>query len=474
MRISRLRLLLACLVAFSVSCSSDSPVTAEETPQDAPALTISIQSGAGQEARQFEWLPEPVTVLVQTDEGQPAADQAVTATSTDESDQIEATARTDSNGLVQFDWKMGEDFRRTVTFTVEDASTQTTATATYRYFGPRAVSDGWTVSDLDESSDGTQRLFEGVDHIRRNAYPGIHSMVIVQGGALRFELYLEGNDSQGRFWDWTSQTPHEQQSASKSFRSALVGLAVDRGLLTVDTPVKDLFPDYASSFVDGKEDITVQDFLTMSSGLDWNEAGAAAGQTNNNLSQMYSQNPGTWTGYVFNRPLAFTPGTQFVYNTGASLLLDDMVVRASGRTLADFVYDNYYDLIGSHDTPGGPNPENGALKTPREMAKLGQIYLDRGMWQDTRILSEAWVEDSFVERMTPSPGIGYGYQWWMRTLSTDQASYRVKYASGNGGQFIMIVDELDLVIVSTGGNFGSSTMNQFHTIAESYVLPAFE
>ena len=141
--------------------------------------------------------------------------------------------------------------------------------------------------------------------------------------------------------------------------------------------------------------------------------------------------------------------------------------------VADFVRENMASPLESANLPGVGNPL-GASTRPRDMLKLGQVFLTRGMWKETRVLSEWWVDESLTERFQFSGGVGYGYQWWMRTLNTNAGTYRVQYAAGNGGQYIILVRELDLVIVSTGGNFGSSLMDQIWSMLENGILPAFE
>jgi CubicO group peptidase (beta-lactamase class C family) len=211
----------------------------------------------------------------------------------------------------------------------------------------------------------------------------------------------------------------------------------------------------------------------MSSGIEWDETGVAAGNTDNSLARMYNLPLGDWTGYVLSQPMAYDPGAVYVYNTGASIMLADIVQRASGMLFVNFVHDFMQEPMEMTRLPG-VGFTTGATILPRDLARLGQVYLRRGLWKDTRIVSESYVDDSFVERQVPGPGLGYGYQWWMRTLKTDQASYRVRYASGNGGQFIIVVDELDAVIVFTGGSWGMIRMNQVFPLVESHVLPMLE
>ncbi|UCE92905.1 MAG: hypothetical protein JSV73_08760, partial [Flavobacteriaceae bacterium] len=121
-----------------------------------------------------------------------------------------------------------------------------------------------------------------------------------------------------------------------------------------------------------------------------------------------------------------------------------------------------------------PNNQNlQAKKLPRDMLKLGMIYLNNGKWKEEQIISENWVQKSLQPQFdVPEVGARYGYQWWIRNLNTSNSSYKCQYASGNGGQFIMIVKELNLVVVFTGGNFGGG--GHAFEIMLKHILPAFE
>lgn len=481
--------ILITLSLLVIGCSSDGPsgMTGpdDETNGDDRKAQIEVVAGDAQEGRQYQPLSEEIRVRVTDADGDPLQDSRLTARieegdasfPLDEGQAESITLTTDSGGEASFMLVLGEDLNHAVSVRLEDdsdVSATATAVARFAYRRPVDASDGWPVADLDESSVDFDRFVDGIEAVRRGSYPELHSLLIVQDDSLRFESYWPGTDSQGRFMDWSRTTPHEGQSATKSFRSALIGIAIDQGhIASVDQRIEGFFPDHASHFDDTKSRITVGDLLTMSSGLEWDETGAAAGNTDNTLSRMYTLPVSERTEYVLSRPAAFEPGTVFVYNTGASIMLADLVQRASNSVFADFVRTHMKEPMEMTRMPGiGYFTGSGLL--PRDMARLGQVYLRRGLWKQTRIVSESFVEESFEEWFEPSAGIGYGYQWWMRTLTTDTGSYRVRYASGNGGQFIIVIDELDAVIVSTGGNFGLSRMQQIFPLVEFHVLPLLE
>ncbi len=436
-------------------------------------MTVKALSGSGQTALQAEMLANPIVLAVENLAGGRLSGIDVAAEVVEGDGELSAgQLQTDSDGTVAFTWTLGHEYNNTVRFSAGDASTRVSAVARYRYFQPADDSDGWDTAALDQASAAP--LFSVIDGVRSGLWKNIHSVLVAKGGKLVFETYFPGRNSNGQSVNWSRFTAHEVQSASKSYRSALIGMAIDRGLISgVDEPLSTFFPDHSQQFKDGKEAITLANVLTMSTGLQWDETGAAAGNTTNSLSQMYQTPSSNWTGYVLTKPLQYSPGTTFVYNTGASIMLNDILARGTGIQVADFVRENMATPLESANLPGVGNPL-GASTRPRDMLKLGQVYLTRGMWKDTRVLSEWWVDESLTERFQFGDGVGYGYQWWMRTLRTDAGTYRVQYAAGNGGQFIILVRELDLVIVSTGGNFGSSLMDQIWSMLENGILPAFE
>lgn len=460
---TRLPLLLT--LAVLLGCSDNAPTSADP-PDAAPSYRLSVTSGNGQIALQGAAFEFPVTVKV-TDDGSPAPGVTVQATVTGGGGSVsESTQTTDADGRASFSWQAGLDYNQSLTFSVGNATTLASGVTTYHYFPPPDVGDGWPLRALDPAvADPT---FELVDEIRRGRWQKIHSLLIAHQGEFLLETYFPGQTSTGQQVNWNRATPHEVQSTSKSFRSSFIGLAIDRGLIrSVEEPLTTFFPDFSSELTGRKAEITLEHVLTMSTGLQWDETGAAQGNSDNSLSKMYATPQSNWTRYVLSLPIQYTPGSSWVYNTGASLMLADILTRGTGTSGSEFVRDNM-------EQPMQMSTVTGHRILPRDMLKLGQLFLDGGTWQGARIISEDWVNESLTERFTFSNGQAYGYQWWMRTVSTNSRNYRIQYASGNGGQFIILVPDLDLVVVSTGGNFGSGLMNQIWTMLEEGILPVFE
>lgn len=379
---------------------------------------------------------------------------------------------TDNFGQVKVTWDLGHEYNQSLTISIKKFTNvnYTIFTSTlYKYVQPLLLNDGIEVSNLEQIGPIHRELiYSGIDKIRNKQFKQMHSVLILSDGQLLLEEYFSGNNSNGQLMDYNINTPHEQQSASKSFRSMLIGLAIENGFIeNTDVKLYTFFPelDYLKS--NGKENITLEHILTMSSGLAWNEWK----EVPNDLSEMYAKPFTQWHLHVLEKPLQYDPGTEFVYNTGASIMLNRVIERASNMTISQFTKLYFMDQTNSILLPDNANLQ--AKKLPRDMAKLGLLYWNKGKWKDEQILSENWVEKSLETRFdVPEVGAQYGYQWWIRDLKTPQNSYKCHYASGNGGRFIMIIQELDLVVVFTGGNF-SGGGHAFEMMIK-HILPSFE
>ena len=380
--------------------------------------------------------------------------------------------KTDNNGQLGLNWNLGIEYTQSITISIKGnpkLNKKLTATVLYKYRIPVSRNDGIEVSDFDKRNDLDQeQIYNGIDKIRSRQFKEMHSVLILIDGQLQLEEYFSGKNSNQQLINYDIDTPHEQQSASKSFRSALIGLAIENGFIE-NTSVKlhTFFPELQYLKKDGKQNITLEHILTMSSGLQWNEWKDVP----NDLSEMYAKPFDQWHLHVLEKPMAFAPGQKFAYNTGASIMLNRIIERATDMTISEFTKQYFMDQTNSILLENNANLQ--ARKLPRDMAKLGLLYEARGKWKNKKILSENWINKSLeVHFDVPEVGAQYGYQWWVRNLNTFQGSYKCHYASGNGGQFIMIIDELDLVVVFTGGNFSGG--GHAYEMMLNHILPAFE
>ena len=322
----------------------------------------------------------------------------------------------------------------------------------YGYTIPEEIDDGWEVATLSSVGIDTTGVEDVVRLILDNVYPNIHSILIVKNGKLVLEVYAPG---------YSRTAKHEVQSASKSFRSALIGIAMDKGFIEgVGEKLFSFFPDYAYLNDTEKDKILLKHLLTMSSGFDWNESTLPYDHPDNKLRQMYEESS-DWVYFVLSQPMADDPGTVFNYNTGASLLQTDILTNTTGVRADRFADDNLYIPMQMQEHSGNWPPLSDGVRS-RDMAKFGYLFLNLGEWQGKQIISKKWVVESIKKRITTyvtSIGwlTGYGYQWWTGDDVINGTTIHMYAAWGNGGQVIAVFSELDLVVVFTGGCFDDAS-----------------
>jgi CubicO group peptidase (beta-lactamase class C family) len=330
------------------------------------------------------------------------------------------------------------------------------ATPPPRASGPR-VAPGFT---WPRSSPEEQGLDSGaLASYRARAGSGefgpVDSLLVVRHGVLVEEAYYRG---------WRSNQLHAVYSVTKSVTSLVLGIAFERGLIpSLDTPVLSQFPEYpvVTNPSEVKDRMTVDDLLTMRTGLDWKELSVPYSDPSNDLIQMF--NSSDWPKYVLDRPMAMEPGTRFLYNTGGSVLLGGLLRNDTGRQPAELARQWLFAPLGidrwSWDTaPGGlSNTGSGLHLRPQDMARIGQLVLQGGLWQGVRLVPAQWLAVALAHHVTLTQNFGYAYQWWIMPLDPSRPSSdpdnQVWLAWGYASQFIFIVPALDVVVVSTSSDF---------------------
>jgi CubicO group peptidase (beta-lactamase class C family) len=268
--------------------------------------------------------------------------------------------------------------------------------------------------------------------------PRLHSLLVSHHG----ELILE------RYYGRTRPTTLANiKSASKSVISALVGIAIDRGLLAdVHQPIATFFPSLLDGETDeAKRQITIEHLLTMRSGLQ---------STSNRFYGAWVQSR-NWVQHALGRPLLSLPGTDMDYSTGNTHLLSAILTKVSGKSTWQFAQEALAQPLGFSLARWPTDPQgvyfggNDMVMTPRQMAAFGELYLNRGRVAATEVVPERWVDSSWIPRARSRwSDQTYGYGWWIRDL----AGYRTAYAWGYGGQYIFVVPELELVVVTTSAS----------------------
>jgi len=367
-----------------------------------------------------------------------------------------------------------------LTATVAFAACSSDPTATddgYTYRQPADLSDGLTTSAAQDVGIDAARLADLVQGIRAGEYSDIHSILLYRGDRLVLEEYFEGVKRwDGLPYEFNAAVLDNVYSVTKSFTSAAIGLAIQDGVIRdVDVPVRDFFPeheDLGGPLADGS--LTVRHLLTMSAGLDWNELDVPYSDPSN-AHQMMNRAPNQIR-YVLERPYVAQPGERFYYNSGLTHTLGEIVARATGETLSDYVAERLFTPLGIQDfwwysyENGLQHAGGGLHMRPRDMLKFGALYLNDGVWNGTRVMPEGWVGASSSKQ---APDREYGYQWWRDSWEKDGTQISGFSAQGLGGQFIFIVPDLDLVAVFTG-NHPQTDMFLPFTLMSDFVLPAVE
>jgi CubicO group peptidase (beta-lactamase class C family) len=320
---------------------------------------------------------------------------------------------------------------------------------------------GWPTSTPEEQGVDSAQLVEMLDFMEDLSYP-IHSLLIIRNGHLIMEAYR---------YPYDADTLHAIMSCTKSFTSALIGIALEQGYITdVNRPVIEFFPDRQIANLDeAKQGMTLEHLLTMSGGFDW-----PGGMTEQPTLSEWTQSP-DWVQFVLDRPLSDPPGTRFVYNTGGSHLLSAILQSTVGMTAEAFATTNLFTPLGITDwywstDPQGINGGGGGLwLRPQDMAKFGYLYLNGGQWDGQQVVPADWVAESWRRQITAGGNWladGYGYQWWV-----DGSGYFM--ALGYGGQYIVVVPDRNLIMVATSG----LRLQDFfvpETLLTRYILPASE
>jgi CubicO group peptidase (beta-lactamase class C family) len=327
----------------------------------------------------------------------------------------------------------------------------------YEYRMPADLGDGLAVGELSQAGLDRAVATRLVGRVVDGTYKDLHGILVYRAGRLVIEEY---------FYEYDRDRVHQMRSASKSVVSTLVGIAIDRGVLSGDGElVLKRLPYEAYANADPRKGrLTLRDLLTMRSGLacnDWD------GSSPGNESRVYQSQD--WVKFVLDLPMVEPPGTHGQYCSGNVAVAGRMVERATGTPLPSFAQQQLFTPLGIdaarvrwNYTLSASNAATFAqlYLRPRDMLKLGVLFQQRGRWQGRQIVSREWVERS-TARWSVVGDQDYGYFWWHQwadvALPGGNRRVDMVVATGNGGQKIYLVPSLDLVVVMTGGNYNAQS-----------------
>lgn len=362
------------------------------------------------------------------------------------------------------------------------------------YNPPVQTDDGILVGTMEEVDMDTQMLAKAIGRIYANKYDQVHSILIYKDGLLVFEEYMEGNkyawDGQyyyGERIKWHRDSMHSIMSCTKSITSAIVGIAADKGHLDVTESIFNYLPEHQQYKTGGRENITIEHLLTMTSGLEWDEWSAPHSTAANDIDRIYIECQNDPLACILSKPLVNTPGEKFKYSGGNMIILGEILKNAVGMDIRDFGNKYLFEPLGIdsvywYQFENGVFACDGSIKLiPRDMLKIGITFLHEGLWNDQQIISKRWVEKSKTSYRN-NTGIripiddtgknGYAYTWWTNEISGGGKSSTLFQASGWGGQEIVVLPNLNMVAVFTGGNY--VVKKHIYEILERFVLPSID
>jgi CubicO group peptidase (beta-lactamase class C family) len=355
---------------------------------------------------------------------------------------------------------------------------------TYKYRLPEIVDDGWNVSTLQEAGLDTVLIESLISNVQYGEFRNIDALLIVRSGKLVLEEYFNGYDRNSK---------HKLFSCTKSVTSALVCVAIEKGLIKSE---HDSLVNYLGHYANMRnphiDKISIKNVLEMSTGFEWTGDLSESGRKLPMANDMVE--------YALKLPIESEPGTTFQYSSANTMLLAPVIFNAAGKQAADFAQENLFNklgitnfdwnrqsefwtktVVGLPDVPESPNLKydkayaeltntaTGLWMTPRDMGKLGQLYLDNGVWKGEQIIPSAWIEESTTEQIQ---GSDYGLGWKLMQLD----GLKTFYASGYGLQRIFVIPEMNMVIVFTQSWYEDQPKGdkQMMKILKDYILKSIE
>ena len=291
--------------------------------------------------------------------------------------------------------------------------------------------DKWRISTPEEQGMDSKNILEMFQKIHSSTLD-YHSILIIRNGYIVTEAYWA---------PYNKDTIHNVKSASKSIISTLVGIALEKKYLNnLHQKVSEFFPEYVHD--QSKQDISLFDLLTMKAGFNWMEDSGPSPYDLENWNKI---------------PMRDKPGEKFEYNTTLTHMMSAILTKVSGESTKNFADTYLFNPLGIKSyrwTKGSDGYYHGGsdiFLTPRDMAKFGYLFLNKGKWNQQQIVSEEWVKESTSQKVkipdnvSYAADLDYGYWWWIQ-----EKGYM---AWGAGGQYIIVRPDLDLVVVITANGF---------------------
>ena len=305
---------------------------------------------------------------------------------------------------------------------------------------PEYKDDGWKIASLTQSRVDSNSLYEMTESIRDKKWGEVHSVLIAEDGKLIFEKYFEG---------FFYSDLNSLQSCTKSIGSILTGIAIDKGYIkSVDQKILDFFPEYKDKSDQNWENVKLKNLLTMSMGLDWDK----------DLHEKIYGISNDVIKTAFKQKFSHEPGEIFEYRNPQTDILGGIIMRTTKQSVQDFAEEYLFGPLNikkffweNYKETGYPLMSGSLALSSRSMLKIGQMVLDKGMWNDARVVAEKWIDESTSFKIKSDQTFGYAYLWWLGESQT-KPGVKAVFAMGISGQLIVIIPDMNSVIVITAGN----------------------
>jgi CubicO group peptidase (beta-lactamase class C family) len=343
------------------------------------------------------------------------------------------------------------------------------APADYRYHPPADLHDGVAVGSIARAELGVATANAIVRQILDGTYQDVHSVLLYQDGKLVLEEY---------FYGYNAARTHQLRSATKSVVSTLAGIGIDQKAL-IGVSERVLPQMHYQSYADPdprKAEMTLGDFLSMSSGLSCNDHSATSPGR-----EMVIDNQPDWVKATLDLPMLNNPGTNAYYCSGGVAVVGRLIENTVHMPLPEFAQINLFGPLGiaranwqwNYNLTDADKEYSQIHLRPRDMLKIGILFEDDGIWHGRQIVSARWVRTSLAQH-SQIDNVSYGYFWWrhMFNVKTSRGSQQVVVAAaqGNGGQKIYVAPQYHLVAVFTGGGYNAESTPP-NTIMEKIILP---
>ncbi|WP_347921962.1 serine hydrolase [Pontimicrobium sp. SW4] len=337
----------------------------------------------------------------------------------------------------------------------------------YSYTQPKDLNDGWKTVNLRSEHFDSTKIYQLFNQLKEAKHK-LKSILVVKNGQIILEEY---------FNEHAVDKQHDLRSTTKSIRSVLIGIAIDKGFIgSVDDPITKYLknPIFSKNLDKRKEKITIRHLLTMSSGLDCNDWDQ---KSEGQEDKVYRKKD--WIQYTLDLPMVNEPGLVSNYCSMGAVLIAEIITQASGITIDKFAEHYLFNSLGidnvgwDHTSNKNVIPSGKRLyMTTRDMAKIGQLMLNKGIWNKQQVVSECWIEESTTPK-TKITDIDYGFLWWNIPFRVNEKTITSIVATGNGGQYIMIFPSESIVAIFNGEAYNSQEEKLPFAIINNVILPTF-